>query len=241
MSVAVSRPRLARASGLALVLAVHAAVLYGLWQHQLAPRPQEAMTLFVNFIAPPIPEKKVEPLPMPEKSVPVPDPKPPVAVATAPVVAPSVEVTPSPPPEPAPAIETRAVPDIPAEPATPVVQAMPAAPPPAPPMPVTQHAAASGPVALPGELSVVCPQRTQPLYPILSRRMNEEGTVVLRVELDETGAVVAAQVKSSSGYPRLDEAALAAVRHWRCQPAMRQGQPVRSVALQPFKFVLQGS
>jgi len=53
------------------------------------------------------------------------------------------------------------------------------------------------------------------------------------------GAVSAAQVATPSGFARLDEAALAAVRRWRCMPAQRDGQPVRAVALQPFKFVLQ--
>ena len=91
------------------------------------------------------------------------------------------------------------------------------------------------------ELAVACPERTPPRYPALSRRLGEEGIVVLRVELDETGRVAAAQVASSSGYARLDEAALAAVRTWRCTPAQRDGQPVRAVAMQPFKFILQGN
>jgi len=63
--------------------------------------------------------------------------------------------------------------------------------------------------------------------------------VVLRVELDEQGNVSASRVATSSGFARLDEAALAAVKTWRCNPARRDGQPVRAVALQPFKFVLQ--
>ncbi|MDZ4251209.1 MAG: energy transducer TonB, partial [Sulfuritalea sp.] len=32
-----------------------------------------------------------------------------------------------------------------------------------------------------------------------------------------------------------------AVRSWRCNPPQRDGQAVRAVALQPFKFVLQGN
>jgi protein TonB len=60
------------------------------------------------------------------------------------------------------------------------------------------------------------------------------------VELDETGRVSAAHLISSSGHARLDAAALAAVRAWRCQPARRDGQAVRSVAVQPFDFTLQG-
>lgn len=71
--------------------------------------------------------------------------------------------------------------------------------------------------------------------------MGEEGTVVLRVELDERGKVCAALVATSSGFERLDSAALDAVRSWQCMPAHRDGRPVHAVALQPFKFVLQGS
>lgn len=79
-----------------------------------------------------------------------------------------------------------------------------------------------------------------PLYPPLSRRLGETGKAVLRVELDETGRVSAAQIMTSSGFIRLDEAALAAVRSWRCEPARRDGQAVRAVAMQPFKFTLEG-
>ena len=97
----------------------------------------------------------------------------------------------------------------------------------------------AGPVALSSELAVACPERTAPAYPTLSRRFGETGTVVLRVELDESGRVAVARVSSSSGHARLDEAALAVVKTWRCTPATRDGQPVRAVALQPFRFVLQ--
>jgi protein TonB len=47
-------------------------------------------------------------------------------------------------------------------------------------------------------------------------------------------------VVTSSGFDRLDAAALAAVRTWRCRAAQRDGQAVRSVALQPFDFTLEG-
>ena len=99
----------------------------------------------------------------------------------------------------------------------------------------------AGPVTLGAELSVSCPQRTPPSYPILSRRMGEAGVTVLRVELDEQGHVDSARVVTGSGFARLDEAALAAIRTWRCNPAQRDGQAVRAVALQPFKFQLQGN
>lgn len=63
---------------------------------------------------------------------------------------------------------------------------------------------------------------------------------MLRVELDESGRISMAQVVNSSGFKRLDEAALTAVKTWRCNPPQRNGHPVRAIALQPFNFVLQG-
>jgi protein TonB len=203
-----------RAAGLAFVVALHAAALWGLWQHRLLPDAQEAVTLFVNFITPPPPKKREEPKPPPPpKPRPIEKPQPRQIVAETPVIAPADPVAPPPPPRPAPAIEA------------------PPAPPPRP----------AEPVMLGSELSVACPERTPPRYPHHSRRMGEEGSVVLRVELDEHGNVSTARVATSSGFTRLDEAALAAVRGWRCVPPTHHGRPARAVAVQPFNFVLQGS
>jgi protein TonB len=99
----------------------------------------------------------------------------------------------------------------------------------------------AGPVTLSSELSVSCPKLTAPTYPAISRRMGEEGKLVLRVELDENGRIDDAKVIDSSGYERLDTAALTAVKSWQCNPSRRNGQPIRAVALQPFNFVLQGN
>jgi protein TonB len=199
-------------AGLLLVVALHAAALWGLWSHRLLPSPREAMTVFVNFIAPPTPKAEELPVPPRPRPRPVARPQPQQLVAAAPMLAPAEHVV-SPPPQPAPVIE-------------------------APPAPVPKPV---GPVTLDFELSVSCPERTAPGYPPLSRRMGEAGTAVLRVELDEQGQVAIARVATGSGFARLDEAALAAVKSWRCNPAQRNGQPVRAVALQPFKFVLQGN
>ncbi|MBK9782862.1 MAG: TonB family protein [Betaproteobacteria bacterium] len=202
-----------RLVGLAFVLALHAAALYGLWQHRLIPSPQEAMTLFVNFIAPPAPEKKEEPKLPPPKPKPIEKPQPRQIIAETRVIVPTDYVAPPPPEKSSP---------------EPVIQA--------PPMPLPP-----GPMALSSELSVACPERSAPAYPAQSRRLGETGVVVLRVELGESGNVALARVDRSSGYPRLDEAALAAVRTWRCTPATRNGHPVRAVALQPFNFILNGN
>ena len=199
------------AAGLVLVLALHGAALYGLWSYRLIPMQDEVATLLVNIIEPERPPKPPEPpKPLPpEKPRPVEPPR--QLVAQAPVISPAEPVAPPPPPAPP----------------APVVTA-----PPAPPKP-------AGPITLGGELSVACPERPPPRYPSISRRLSEEGTVVLRVELDEQGQVARAAVATGSGFPRLDEAAQAAVKGWRCTPARRDGQLVRAVALQPFKFVLE--
>jgi protein TonB len=95
-----------------------------------------------------------------------------------------------------------------------------------------------GPITLSSELSVSCPDRPQSVYPLQSEKRGEEGQVILRVELDESGQVVAVQIHQKSGFSRLDEAASAAVKNWKCHPALRNGAAVRAVALQPFNFSL---
>ncbi len=89
------------------------------------------------------------------------------------------------------------------------------------------------------ELAIQCPERTAPRYPPLAKRQREQGEVQLRVELDERGRIDSVRIVSSSGSPRLDEAARMAVESWRCRPAQHDGRPVRAVALQSLAFVLE--
>ena len=78
-----------------------------------------------------------------------------------------------------------------------------------------------------------------PPYPPLSRRMKEEGRVVLRVRVDPKGEVEEVEIAASSGHPRLDQAALAAVRHWRFSPARSGERTVPGWALVPVTFQLE--
>mgnify|MGYP000542497289 CR=1 FL=1 len=212
--------------GLLFVFAIHAALFYGLWKNQLIPPPEQMVTLFADFIAAPKPElaPTIAHEPPPAKLQPIkkPDPKPvqPRLVTKAPALPEEEPVAPMPEPEPVlePEIEMLE-PEVITQPAQ-----MPA-----------------GPVTLTSELSVSCPTLSAPIYPSISRRMGEEGQLVLRVELDENGQVDTAVVVDSSGYPRLDEAAMTAVKDWQCRPPLRGGQPIRAIALQPFNFVLQGN
>lgn len=67
---------------------------------------------------------------------------------------------------------------------------------------------------------------TQPEYPTMSRRLGEEGQVVLLLTVDEEGRVIEATVDKSSGFERLDEAAVReATRRWRLIPGTVNGKP----------------
>jgi protein TonB len=203
--------------GLLFVLALHAVVLAVLWRMHIISLPVLPDTLMVELISPEQPAPPKPPRFESPKTVqpePVKPPEQQQLVAEAPIVKPDEPVAYAPPVPPAP-----------------VVVAPPA--PPAPPVPPQ-------PVVLSGELSVSCPERTPPEYPRLSMRMNEQGKVVLKVELGEDGSIASAQVKTSSGFARLDAAALGAVKTWHCKPVIRNGAAVRAVALQPFNFTLEG-
>jgi protein TonB len=77
-----------------------------------------------------------------------------------------------------------------------------------------------------------------PGYPALSARLGEQGTVVLRMSIGADGFVTSVEVQQSSGYPRLDEAAQAALAKWRFAPAMKNGLPVESAQNLPVRFRL---
>ena len=68
---------------------------------------------------------------------------------------------------------------------------------------------------------------TLPEYPPTSRRLGEAGTVTLQVYVLENGKVGDVKVQKSSGFERLDEAAVREVkRAWRFIPATEDGKPV---------------
>nr|WP_107784093.1 energy transducer TonB [Nitrosomonas nitrosa] len=223
---------------LIFVLMIHAALIYGMWHHRLPAAMPPMVTLSAELIVPPQPkiespeatkvDLKAEHVPPPPEKPKVvkkvqPQPKQRQIVANTPVQLEEEFVAPTPPepvtePEPAPAKQEK--------------QTVAAARP---------EQMQTGPVTLSSELSVSCPELSAPEYPALSRRLGEEGKLMLQVELDESGRISNTRIINSSGYSRLDNAALAAVKTWRCRPAVRDGQPVRAIALQPFNFVIQGN
>ncbi|QDQ27978.1 energy transducer TonB [Chitinimonas arctica] len=77
-----------------------------------------------------------------------------------------------------------------------------------------------------------------PTYPPLSRRLGEEGRVVLSVYILPDGKVGEAVLKKSSGFERLDQAALDVVKRWRYVPAKQGDTPIAFWYAQPFDFTL---
>jgi len=77
-----------------------------------------------------------------------------------------------------------------------------------------------------------------PLYPPLSRRMGEEGKVVLRVLVNAEGAAIQVNLHTTSGSTRLDDAATKAVQLWRFVPAQQADKAVMAWVLVPIRFRL---
>lgn len=77
-----------------------------------------------------------------------------------------------------------------------------------------------------------------PNYPRVARRRRYEGTVLLEVLVDKTGAAARVEVIQSSGYAILDRSAVADVGQWRFKPARRGSRPVEMRVQVPVRYRL---
>jgi protein TonB len=76
-------------------------------------------------------------------------------------------------------------------------------------------------------------------YPRASHELGESGVVRLRVLVDETGRIKDIEVTGSSGYARLDQAAVASMRNSRFQPHLEDGVPCAVWVVAPVKFKIE--
>jgi periplasmic protein TonB len=122
---------------------------------------------------------------------------------------------------------------------TPTPQTAISLPPPIP-MPPTRETRPPAPPVVFTPARALAATHTIPEYPFVSRRLREQGTLRLKLVVDEKGFVTEATVVNSSGFARLDEAAVTWVKtHWRYTPAMEGAKPVRSNADAIVEFRLQ--
>lgn len=126
---------------------------------------------------------------------------------------------------------------------SPTVSPEPATAPPTPTSAPSPPLASLEPQAAhPRRVSEPTPLRTpHPEYPRLSRRAGEEGSVLCRLQLGADGSVLGVEVVESSGHPRLDQAALAALAGWRFEPRREDGAPVAARILHRVTFRLRES
>ena len=219
----VDLPPAARAVAAGAIVAAHLAAGWALLQ--VEPVRQAlgaAVPLFVDIIEPapvPPPPAPVPPPPAPKPRVEQRTPPPPV-VAAPPSPAPAPFEVPPPPPEPAP-------PAPPVEVAPPAPTPLPAPPPP-PAVPKTVSASAVQ-YLTPPSLS----------YPLQSKRLRESGQVTLRVLIEANGRPSRIEVQASSGYQRLDDAAVSAMRTARFKPYIENGQPLAVWVQTPIRFDLE--
>lgn len=77
-----------------------------------------------------------------------------------------------------------------------------------------------------------------PPYPSISRRLGEEGKVLLKVQVLSDGTAGAVTVQKGSGFERLDESAINSVKNWRFVPAKKGSQSISSWVVVPIVFSL---
>ena len=200
------------------VLGAHVLALWGLLQiESVRNAAAEVAPLLVEWVTPAPPP----PIPLPPPPPP-PPPKiikkapPPPIVAAKPSPSPAPFVVAPPPPEPVLPEPVMVIPE-PAPPAPP-----PPAPPPAPKLvPISEVSYLVAPALV---------------YPKASERLGEAGVVQVRVLVDAQGLPRQVSVHKSSGFPRLDEAALTAMRGARFKPRTEDRAPVAWYAIAPFHF-----
>ena len=90
-----------------------------------------------------------------------------------------------------------------------------------------------------GKLIVVFQPDADAYYPSFSKRSGEQGTVVVRLIISETGEVEDVAILQSSSFPRLDRAATDIGRRYRFKPFLVNGSPQRISTNLLIKFNLK--
>jgi protein TonB len=202
---------------LCLVLGCHLAALALTAAHsnEQVPEP-ETMTpptiVGIMLAPPPVAQPQPEPKPQPKQQPkPTPTPLPKALSKPLPKAPPSEKAVSAPKVQPAPVTKTKA-----------------------PPI----KTASAEPAIQPPSAEAKGLNNKAPLYPQLSRKKKEQGTVLLLILVKTDGTVGEIKLKTSSGFTRLDQAAKQAVKRWQFQPALKDGKPIDFWYELPLKFRL---
>ena len=98
----------------------------------------------------------------------------------------------------------------------------------------------ASPAFTPARFEAAYLHNPRPDYPPLSRRLGEEGKVLLRVRVSREGQPAAVDLEKSSNFARLDDAARSVVAHWRFVPARRGDEAIDATVIVPIVFRLDG-
>jgi TonB family protein len=99
-------------------------------------------------------------------------------------------------------------------------------------------ALASAPVSMPNsEASEL--NNPKPPYPAISKKLREQGLVLLKACISANGAIDSLDLKQGSGYPRLDQVAIQTVKQWKFIPAKKGSTPIPMCYELPVKFILE--
>jgi protein TonB len=98
----------------------------------------------------------------------------------------------------------------------------------------------ASPAFTPARFEAAYLHNPRPDYPPLSRRLGEEGKVLLRVRVSREGQPAAVDLEKSSNFERLDDAARQVVSHWRFVPARRGDEAIDATVIVPIIFRLDG-
>ena len=225
-----------RPSALAVAIALHGALIAFVLSGALEkPHTEvEPPPVIVQLLTPEPPLKLEPPTPEPPK----PKPQPPKPEPVKPQPRPEPPRPEQPKPEPA-KPEVRPEPVKIEAPATAVAPAPTPVAPPAPPAPPPPPAPSVAKPSARTEVSIsasYAAANRKPEYPKMSLRLGEQGTVVLTVIVKSDGSAGDVEVKSTSGFTRLDRAAADAVKTWRFNPATIDGKAVDKSYEVPITF-----
>ena len=179
----------------------------------------------VSEVPPPPPPPQIKPPPPPPPALPARPSLAPTPLALAPEPVPQPTQAPAAPPT----LAATAPENAPVSATAPVA--------PAPSVVVPAAPAAPTKVDLPTTVADY-QAKSPPVYPAMSRRMGEQGRVVMRVLIGADGVPQQAEVQQSSGHGRLDRAASDAVMRWRYVPGKRGGVPETMWFQVPIEFKL---